>query len=535
VDVEEGPAAQAAMAPISRRTVVARGVFSTFSGTTISNVTGVLRQFVLAWVYGAGRGMDAFLVASVLSQMVFASVDSALSSTLIPVYSGLRARSEAEAEHFLAALSSLVVIATAVLGLGLYLVAPALVHLLAPGFAAAEARQTVLLVRILMPSLVFMGLSSVSVGFLQAHGRFGAPAVMFIPRNILLIVASLLWGRRYGTAVLAWGTMTGAVLQLAVVLLPALRRGAPYRFLWQPLHAGIRTMLQRLPAVYANFFMYQAALIVDRILASGLPGGMIAALNYAQVLLGPPGTWIMSLAVALFPTLSDLVARGERRRFARAVGTGLRLTTLVASALTLYLIFFRDPLVAVFFQHGAFQAQALRRTAFALAFFALGFVSIVWNGILGRAVFALGETQVLLTSAAAAVTVTIATDLLLIHPLRQGGLALGTSLGSWASTFLLLRLVSRRVPDFRPLRALGHLLGTAAAAAAAFGVAAWILSPFFSPSRTGGFWGNAAWAVTGGLLGSAGYVGALALSPGGRSQLREFLTLGRQVLRRSAA
>ncbi len=516
----------------SRMDVVARGVFSTGSGTLVSNVTGLARQLVFAWIYGAGRNMDAFLIASIISQMVFSSIDSALSSTLIPVYSVLRERSDAEAQRFLAAVSSLVTVCTAVLALLLYLFAPLFVRLLAPGFGAAEAKLTTDLLRVMMPSLLFMGLSSVSVGYLQAKGRFSSPALMYIPRNIILIVGAALLGRHFGISVLAWGTLLGAIFQLAMVLWPSVRSGAPASFVWEPLHDGIRTMLARLPAVSANSFMYQAALIVDRILASGLPAGMISALNYAQVLLGPPLTLIGSLPTALFPSLSDMVAKHHGPQLTRAVIRALNLTTFFAVPLTLFIVLFRVPLVAVLYDYGSFETLALRRTAFGLAFFGAAFVSIAWNGVLGRTIFALGETRVLLTSAVASVLTTIITDLLLIHPLQQGGLALGTSLGSWVSTFMMLRILGRKMEGFRPWKTVGPLLGTALVGAAAFGFAALLVGRFLPSAVMAGFAVRLVTLMVGGVIGMAGYFGLHALSPVGRERLHEVFTLGGRVLGR---
>ena len=453
----------------SRRRRVAQGAFSTATMTLISNVTGFVRQLAFAWVYGAGRSMDAFLVASVLSQMVFASIDSAISATLIPVYTELRQQSEQEAERFLRAVAGLVAVFTVLAGLLFYLGAPLLVHLLAPGFDRRETELAGYLLRVMMPSLLFMGLSSVSVGFLQTQGVFGQPAAMFIPRNIVLIVLAAWIGHRYGIAVLAWGSLLGAILQLYVVLRPMRRLGRTLRLGWLPRHAGVGMMLRRLPGVFVNFFMYQAALVVDRILASGLPAGMISALNYSQLLINFPLGLFTSLAIALFPTLSELASSERGYALSRAVRLPLRLTAFVVAPIALYTVFLRVPLVAVVYRHGAFSRGALQDTAFATLFFALGMISMAMNGILGRTIFALGETRILFRTAFWSVGTTIVTDLILIHPLAQGGLALGTTLGSWAGTLVFLRFLSRQLEGFRVGPIVSDILWCSTLAVIAYG------------------------------------------------------------------
>ena len=512
-----------------RRHRVARGAFSTASMTLVSNITGFARQLAFAWVYGAGRSMDAYLIASVLSQMVFASIDSAISATLIPVYTELRQQSEEEAERFLRALSGLVAGFTVLAGIVFYLGAPVLVHLLAPGFGKQEADLSGFLLRVMMPSLLFMGLSSVSVGFLQTRGVFGQPAAMYIPRNLVLILLAAWLGHRYGIAVLAWGSLLGAVLQLYTVLRPMRRLGTSLRLGWRPGHPGIRLMLRRLPGVFANFFMYSAALLVDRILASGLASGMISALNYAQLLLNFPLGLFTSLAVALFPTLSELAVGERGPSLSRAVRLPLRLTAFLVAPIAFYSIFLRLPLVAIVYRHGAFGQEALRDTAFALLFFALGMVSMAMNGILGRTVFALGETRILFRTAFWSVGTTIVMDLILVHPLAQGGLALGTTLGSWAGTLALLRFLSRQLEGFRVRPIVTDVLWSSALSLVAYGLTYLAYLRWHGPALPHGLLHLALVLIATFAVGTLLYLALQRLFGPMRGNLRRALREGRQA------
>ena len=513
----------------SRRRRVARGAFSAATMTLVSNLTGFIRQLAFAWVYGAGRSMDAFLVASVLSQIVFLSVDQAISATLIPVYTEIRQHSEEEADRFLRAVSGLVAVFTVLTGLLFYLGAPLLVHLFAPGFGRQEADLAGFLLRVMMPSLLFMGLSSVSVGFLQTRGVFGQPAAMYIPRNIVLIVLAAWLGHRYGISVLAWGSLLGAILQLYVVLRPMRRLGASMRLGWLPRHAGIGMMLRRLPGVFVNFFMYQAALVVDRILASGLPAGMISALNYSQLLINFPLNIFTSLAIALFPTLSELAVGERGPSLSRAVRLPLRLTTFLVAPITLYTIFQRVPLIAVVYRHGAFGQAALRDTAFAMLFFALGMISMAMNGILGRTVFALGETRVLFRTAFWSVGTTIVTDLILVHPLAQGGLALGTTLGSWAGTLVLLLFLSRQLEGFGVGPIVSDVLWSSALSLIAYGATYLAYLRWHGPTLPHGLLHLALLLITTFIVGTLLYLALQRLIGPMRGNLKRAIREGRRA------
>lgn len=229
-------------------------------------------------------------------------------------------------------------------------------------------------------------------------------------------------------------------------------------------------MLVRLPGVFANYFMGSAALIVDRVLASGLHAGMISALNYALLLTSFPLGVLAALATAVFPIFSEMAVAQAGSELSRALRMALRLLVFLVAPICFFTIFLREPLVALVYAHGAFTTRAIEDTAYAVLFFSVGMISMAMNGVLSRAIFALGATRVLFSSAGFNVGTTIVMDLILIHPLQQGGLALGTALGSWASTIVLLRFLARNAEGFRMRPVLTDAIFSSLLASVAFGV-----------------------------------------------------------------
>ncbi len=413
---------------------VMSGTLTTASVTLLSNVSGLVRQLTFAWVFGTGQSMDAYIIASVVSQTVFSVVDTALSSTIIPLYAARRRSSPLAAETFLRAVVGLVVPVTSALTLLCIAVAPEIVHLLAPGFGPAEALASANMLRVMVPSIVFMGASSVAIGVLQSSGVFGPPAAVFIPQNILLAAAAALLARRYGVEVLAWAALVGGILQFIIVWWPVRRLRVSLRPEWAPRLSDVKTMLSRLPPVFATYFTLNAALVVDRILASRLGSGAISSLSYAQLLLSVPIGLIQSIPIALFPSLSALVAAGDMARVRESVTLSNKLLSYVTAPIAAFVILDANGLTSAVYGHGAFGAHGVALTADALTYFAIGVTTGVLTFGTSRAILSLGHTVPLYWSAVIAVTTTILCDLLLVGPMRQGGLALGTSLGGWAQT-----------------------------------------------------------------------------------------------------
>jgi putative peptidoglycan lipid II flippase len=221
--------------------------------------------------------------------------------------------------------------------------------------------------------------------------------------------------------------------------------------------------------VFVATFVGQAGYIVDRILASGLVTGSIAALNYASLVSNVVlGIFVTALVTVLYPTLSRYTARRDHAGFLQAVRRSLGVLTVATMPLTVGVIILAVPLIRVVYQRGAFGPHATQETAVALAFFSVGLVGNAAALLLPRAFFALKDTRTPTFFGIAAVAVNIAADLALVHPLKVGGLALGTSLAQWALPVVLLWRLRRRLGPLGGSR-LAATAGKALVAAAVMG------------------------------------------------------------------
>ena len=155
------------------------------AASILSKILGFFRETSMAAVFGASHATDAYLVALIIPGMLFATVGTALTTTLIPVYTR-RVYEEGEQAgwQFINSLLNLALVACLVItGLAL-LAAPVIVRIVAPGFQGATYTLTVLLTRVLLPTMVLQGAIAVVTGLLQAKQRFTLPALTGIPYNI---------------------------------------------------------------------------------------------------------------------------------------------------------------------------------------------------------------------------------------------------------------------------------------------------------------------------------------------------------------
>ena len=162
--------------------------------TLLSRISGLVRDIVLSYVFGATQYADMFFVAFRIPNFfrrLFA--EGAFSQAFVPVLVRYREKSFAELTQFIAPLSGLFAVAVLTFSILGVLAAPWLTALFAPGFMADEAvfAQTADLVRITFPYLGFISLTAYAGAVLNSHNRFAVPAFTPVLLNLTLILAAI--------------------------------------------------------------------------------------------------------------------------------------------------------------------------------------------------------------------------------------------------------------------------------------------------------------------------------------------------------
>jgi putative peptidoglycan lipid II flippase len=443
--------------------------------TVVSKVLGFFREASLAAVFGATFATDAYLVAQTIPYLLFATVSYALTTTFMPAYSHVR---EARGKDAAFGFARTVMCAVGLLGLLFVMAGEALavplVRLVAPGFSGPVAQLTAYLSRIIFPMMIFQLLSGIMTGMLQADGEFAVPTSAGLVQNIAIISSILFFGRIYGITAVAIGTLLGAGLAM-VVKVPALRK---LGFRWSPAFdfhdPGLRRMaVLMLPAVLGAG-AGQLNTLVDRILASGLPEGRVAALSYANRLMQlAPGILGTSVVTVIYPTLATMAARREWKSFTEGLASALSLIHFLLMPVAVGVLVLREPLVRIVFQRGVFDAAATQQTAWALLFLSLGIAIFTMRDLVSRAFFTLQDTTTPMLLGMVTVAINIVLNLLLVGPLEQGGLALATTAASLVGLVLGLWAFHRKSPIGLPGRRLASSVFRTGLASALMGAIVW--------------------------------------------------------------
>lgn len=283
-------------------------------GTTLlSRLLGFARDLLIARLFGADAGTDAFFVAFKIPNLfrrLFG--EGAFASALVPVlYQAERQGGTAELRHLLASLSGLLGAGLMAMTLVGHLTAPALILVFAPGFAGQPDQQVLAaeLLRLTLPYVGFIVLAALAGAVLNLHERFGVPAFTPVLLNLVIIACALCLAPRLAEPIhaLGWGVLLGGLVQLTWQLPPIARLGLLTRPRWEWRHPGARTVLRRLGPVLFGVSVTQINLLLDTFLASFLATGSVSWLYYSDRLVEfPLGILGAALGTVILPRLSRL-------------------------------------------------------------------------------------------------------------------------------------------------------------------------------------------------------------------------------------
>lgn len=463
---------------------IARAASVVMASFVLTGVLGIVRQAVVGAHFGAGQALDAYNAANRVSETLFTLVSGgALGSAFIPVFSRFLNRDDAPGAWQVASITATIIGAagTALAIIVGLLAVPIVAYLLLPGAAPDEQALTVHLLRLMLVTVVIFGLSGLSMGILNAHQRFLAAALAPGMYNLGLIIGAAFLALPYGIDGLAYGTVLGAALHLAIQL-PILLRLPGARQRLRPMlnvrAEGVGEVFRLMAPRVLGLGMVQVNFWVNTALMSGMAIGSITALTYAFGLLFTVlGVLGQSVGTAVFPTLAALNAGADTANFRRVLASALRSVLFMSLPATVGLIVLAEPLVAAIYGRGAWTLANTAATAWALRFYAIGLVGFALQEVLARAFYALHDTRTPVIVGVVGVVVNVGLSLALIRVVQGGdvaqgpfgGLALANALATLAESAALWLLL-RRTIDGGEDRAVLNVAGRAAIAALAMGV-----------------------------------------------------------------
>jgi len=462
----------------------------------LSRITGLVREMIMARLFGAGEAYDAFLLGfriPNLTRDLFA--EGALSSAFVPVFTQYLTtkgkREAAELSNLVATALLIVVGAICVLGI---IFSPQLVWLLASGFARVPGKfeLAVTLTRVMFPFLLLVALSAQAMGILNTLNRFGIPALSSTFFNLGSVAFGLAFGFTVGrwmgvslVMAMAWGVVFGGALQWMFQVPSLYRLGIHYRPRIDLAHPGLRNILNLMgPAILGNAAVQINVLVNTNFAASitdasgHVINGPVSWLSYAfRFMQLPLGLFGVAIAAATLPAISRSAALQQIDDFRATLSRSLGMVFLLTIPSSVGLAILGPSIIGAVYQWGRFHASDTHETAMALSCYALGLAGYAAIKILAPAFYALNDarTPMLVSLASILINLGVASTLVKVAGLRHLGLALSTSSVALFGSVVLFVLLRKRIRRMHG-RALAGSVAKILVASAAMGIACYVSS-----------------------------------------------------------
>ncbi len=454
---------------------LARAGLIVSSAFLVSRILGYVRIVVIAGTFRSAE-LDAFFAAFRIPDLIFQLVAAgALSSALIPIISGLFTTGEQlRAWRVVSTVINLMLIGLAVLSAGLFVLAPAIVPFITPGFAGPKLDQTIELTRIMLLSPIFLALGAVATSVLNAGDRFAAAAIAPSVYNLAIIGGALILGPTLGIEGLALSVVAGSIGNLLVQVGPMARLGFRYTPRIEAADPQARRALVLMAPRAIGLGVTQITFIVVTSLASLLGNGAVSDFNFAFALLQIPlGIIGVPLGIVVLPSLSREAATGREGAFAELLTRALRLLVFVMVPIAFLAAVVRAPAVEILFGGGHISDADLDLIALTLVGFLVGLTAHAMIAVLARAFYARQDTVTPVAAAVAAVAINCTLAVILVGPYGLPGIAVAIAIAAWIEALALLAILYRRLPHFE-LAGLGRVgvesvVGSLVAAAAGAG------------------------------------------------------------------
>jgi putative peptidoglycan lipid II flippase len=505
--------------------------------TMLSRVLGVGRDIVLTSVFGAGREMDAFNVATRIPNLVrdlFA--EGAMSAAFVPTFTRHVKEKGIESAWRLGSnvINALIVVTGTLVVLGMVFAYPLADFYTDDKNFSTNLALTADLTRWTLPFLTMVAIAVAQAGMLNSLRQFFIPAVSPAMYNVAIILSALVMvpfapalGIEPITAI-AIGSLAGGMLQI-LAQWPALRAsGFRYRPVLDFKDPGLRQVLLLMGPGTIGVAAAQINLAVNTWLATSQGEGAVTMLNYAfRLMYLPIGLFGVSVATAAIPELARQATGESFAEMRRTISSALRLMLVLSVPSMVGLAVLARPITQLLFERNAWSPEDTAGTAWALLMYAPGLIGYSIVKIASPSFYALRDARTPVLVSMLTVGTNVALNLWLVRVLGFGGLALGTAIASLVNAGLLMFLLSRRIGGLDGARVTMTVVKVALASIA-MGAAAWYVQAWLAGVLGGGNDITRAIAVTGGIT-----AGVLALGAAAKLlRLAEFEDAVAAILRR---
>ncbi|MBI3591235.1 MAG: murein biosynthesis integral membrane protein MurJ [Candidatus Melainabacteria bacterium] len=424
--------------------------------TIISKIFGLLRDLVIAKVFGTTITADAYNFAYLLTGnalVLLGGLGGPFHSATISTLTKIKDNAK-ESGSFLIRTCTYTFVVLVLITLFVICLKDQIVHLLVPATGLSPEYQnklwhlTSLQLQIMSPLIIISGLLGILCGVSNVYGSYFWPSFSPVLPSIAIIIFVFAYGDPMLGLALGIGTLIGAILQL-IVQLPDLIKAGLYenlKFSFTQNQKAVEEFFHFLGPALLSTTIGQITVYIDSFFCSGLQEGSWTATVLANRLIQLPlGVLLTSFLVPFFPRFSELAHAKNFDGLKQTCILVIRSLWFLTLPIAVYLYLFSKPIVEIVFQRGAFNERSTLLTSSILVALLLSMIAYVARDTLTRVFYSLGDSKLPLLVAVFSILLKIFLNSVLVEKFKAPGIAFSTSIVTGFNFLLLLFLLRKKI------------------------------------------------------------------------------------------
>ena len=415
-----------------------------------SKLFGFLRGVVISSYYGLTYQTDAYNMALLIVGLSTAFISAGVTTVIIPMYNHRRIQQSKEKADVFASnilwISSLFYIILSAAGI---IFAPVLVRVFAPNFEANTAALTATMIRLVFGFAVIMNISNFMDSIAKIYDKFAVAVIASgFPFGILTFISTVLFARNIGIYALVIAYILFLLVQ-AVLLISSVRKVFRFTAILNFSNGDLKEVLKLSLPVFISVGVWEINIMIDKMLASGLPEGSITAMNLAITLRGlPDGIITGAIITVMFPLMSQYAAKQDFGNLKAAAAKAMSLLSMSLLPIIALSLYYAVEITRIVYERGAFTPEDTLLTASIFTFYIIAIFFAGCATMLNNAFYSMQDTKTPQIAAVITVAVNVTFNLILVRYMQAAGLALATSIASFVYCAVLFILFRRKCGAF---------------------------------------------------------------------------------------
>ncbi|MEK5214770.1 murein biosynthesis integral membrane protein MurJ [Psychrobacillus sp. FSL H8-0487] len=355
----------------------------------VARLFGFLREMIIGYQYGTSYIADSIFTAYTIPNFLYLVIGGAFTTAFISIYN----QKKTDQGLFVKQAFTTVITTIIIITILMLLATNPILNLFFGEMSDEESRLARNLFYWMMPSTIFLVLSTWLSGMLNVNGKFHLSSISILLYNAVFLIISVVSSYWIGPIAYGIGALISALIMVGFLIkgyrkLEKFPIGVSFQQTWTTKQLWRLALPIMLGGATIQFYA-----LIQRIFSATLSDGFVSAVNYATKLTQFPQAILMTaVTTVIYPMLSKKVAEKDHNAVKKIYTSGLRYLVILLVPVTIFSFFYAENLIQIIFEYGNFDEVSTAITAPILEIFLLTMFFLAANTYVTRFYYAKGNS-----------------------------------------------------------------------------------------------------------------------------------------------